>query len=147
MGHRYMPTATIHVVACDLQLTGAYEAIGDLLYLQRSLADAADLRRDAAVLGDLYRFDDGQIVATATPLDRGSADRAPLRYGCLRRGSRQRPVDQAHRGFRRCLMIDRRSPPDPLKVRSGLVESCTACLSSGDPRRFILSDATQSHPE
>jgi hypothetical protein len=28
-----MPTATVHVAADDLQLTGSYEATGDVLYL------------------------------------------------------------------------------------------------------------------
>ncbi|CAN5492479.1 hypothetical protein BH20ACT18_BH20ACT18_07420 [soil metagenome] len=31
-----MPTATVHVAAEDLQLTGSYEATGDVLYLSAS---------------------------------------------------------------------------------------------------------------
>jgi hypothetical protein len=32
-----MPTATVHVAADDLQLSGSYEATGDMLYLSAAL--------------------------------------------------------------------------------------------------------------
>ena len=77
-----MPTATVHVAADDLQLTGSYEATGDVLYLSAAGDEksapaqetpeghAVRLNRDGCVthvtaINARWLLDrDGELVAT-----------------------------------------------------------------------------------
>lgn len=57
-----MPTATVHVAADDLQLTGSYEAIGDVLYLSASGDDKTAAAQETPE-GHAVRLDrDGRVT-------------------------------------------------------------------------------------
>jgi hypothetical protein len=57
-----MPTATIHVAAEELQLTGSYEATGDVLYLSAS-GDEKTVAAQETPEGHAVRLDhDGRVT-------------------------------------------------------------------------------------
>lgn len=57
-----MPTATVHLAAEDLQLTGSYEATGDVLYLSAS-GDVKSIAAQETPEGHAVRLDsDGRVT-------------------------------------------------------------------------------------
>lgn len=57
-----MPTATVHVAAEDLELTGSYEATGDVLYLSAS-GDEKTVAAQETPEGHAVRLDrDGRVT-------------------------------------------------------------------------------------
>jgi hypothetical protein len=57
-----MPTATVHVAAEDLQLTGSYEATGDVLYLSASGDEKTNAAQETPE-GHAVRLDrDGRVT-------------------------------------------------------------------------------------
>jgi hypothetical protein len=57
-----MPTATVHVAAEDLQLTGSYEATGDVLYLS-GVGDEKTVAAQETPEGHTVRLDrDGRLT-------------------------------------------------------------------------------------
>jgi hypothetical protein len=57
-----MPTATVHVAAEDLELTGSYEEVGDVLYLSTASDDKSGPAQETPE-GHAVRLDaDGRIT-------------------------------------------------------------------------------------
>lgn len=85
-----MPTATVHVAADDLQLTGSYETSGDVLYLSA----AGDLKSGPAQEtpeGHAVRLDhDGRVTHVTAINARWLLDRHGELVASLRDGRRLR---------------------------------------------------------
>ncbi len=92
-----MPTATVHVAAADLQLTGSYEATGDVLYLSAP-ADDKHAPAQQTPEGHAVRLDpDGRITHLTAINARWLLDRDGELIATLRDGRRLRigPEDAA----------------------------------------------------
>jgi len=85
-----MPFATVHVAADDLQLTGSYEATGDVLYLSA----AGDVKRAPAQQtpeGHAVRLDrDGRVTHVTAINARWLLDQHGELVATLRDGRRLR---------------------------------------------------------
>lgn len=88
-----MATATVHIAAADLELSGSYEELGDVLYLS-SPADDKSASAQETPEGHAVRLDaDGHIthitaINAKWLLDRDGALVATLRDGRLLRLTR-----------------------------------------------------------
>ncbi len=92
-----MPTATVHVAAADLQLTGSYEVTGDVLYLSTP-ADDKRAPTQQTPEGHAVRLDpDGRITHLTAINARWLLDRDGELLATLRDGRRLRigPDDAA----------------------------------------------------
>ncbi len=92
-----MPTATVHVAAADLELTGSYEATGDVLYLSTA-ADDKHAPAQQTPEGHAVRLDpDGRITHLTAINARWLLDRDGELIATLRDGRRLRigPDDAA----------------------------------------------------
>ena len=93
-----MATATVHIAAADLELSGSYEQLGDVLYLSAPADDKSGAAQETPE-GHAVRLDaDGQIThVTAINakwlLDRDGELVATLRDGRLLRLTRADVAD------------------------------------------------------
>lgn len=85
-----MPTATVHVAAADLQFTGSYEPVGDVLYLS-SPTDDKHAPAQQTPEGQAVRLDpDGRITHLTAINARWLIDRDGELIATLRDGRRLR---------------------------------------------------------
>jgi hypothetical protein len=85
-----MPTATVHVAAEDLQLTGSYEASGDVLYLSASGDEKANAAQETPE-GHAVRLDrDGRVTHVTAINARWLLDQNGELVATLRDGRRLR---------------------------------------------------------
>jgi hypothetical protein len=85
-----MPTATVHVAADDLHLTGSYEATGDVLYLS-ALGDEKAAAAQETPEGHAVRLDpDGRVTHLTAINARWLLDRDGELTATLRDGRRLR---------------------------------------------------------
>lgn len=85
-----MATATVHVSATDLELTGAYEATGDVLYLSAADDDKAAAAQETPE-GHAVRLDGAGRVTHVTAINaRWLLDRDGELVATLRDGRRLR---------------------------------------------------------
>jgi len=83
-----MPTATVHVAADDLQLTGTYEATGDVLYLSAP-GDEKTAPAQQTPEGHAVRLDrDGRVTHLTAINARWLLDRHGELVATLRDGRR-----------------------------------------------------------
>jgi hypothetical protein len=85
-----MPTATIHVSAADLQLSGSYEATGDVLYLSATGDDKSAPAQETPE-GHAVRLDaDGRVTHLTAINARWLIERDGELVATLRDGRRLR---------------------------------------------------------
>lgn len=85
-----MPTATVHVAADDLQLTGSYEATGDVLYLSATGDEKSGPAQETPE-GHAVRLNrDGRITHVTAINARWLLDRNGELIASLRDGRRLR---------------------------------------------------------
>ena len=85
-----MPTATVHVAADDLQLTGSYEATGDVLYLS-ACDDEKTVAAQETPEGHAVRLDrDGRVTHVTAINARWLLDQHGELVATLRDGRRLR---------------------------------------------------------
>lgn len=85
-----MPTATVHVAADDLQLTGSYEATGDVLYLSAG-GDEKSAPAQETPEGHAVRLNrDGRVTHVTAINARWLLDRDGELVATLRDGRRLR---------------------------------------------------------
>ena len=85
-----MPTATVHVAADDLQLTGSYEATGDVLYLSAA-GDEKSAPAQETPEGHAVRLNrDGRVTHVTAINARWLLDRDGEVVATLRDGRRLR---------------------------------------------------------
>ena len=85
-----MPIATVHVASEDLQLTGSYEATGDVLYLSAS-GDEKTVAAQETPEGHAVRLDrDGRVTHVTAINARWLVDQNGEPVATLRDGRRSR---------------------------------------------------------
>jgi len=85
-----MPTAIVHIAADDLELTGSYEATGDVLYLSASVDDKAAAAQETPE-GHAVRLDrDGRATHLTAINARWLLDRDGELVATLRDGRQLR---------------------------------------------------------
>lgn len=89
-----MPTATVHVAAYDLRLTGSYESTGDVLYLSAPGDDKSAAAQETPE-GHAVRLDrDGRVTHMTAINARWLLDQHGELIATLRDGRRLRLVRQ-----------------------------------------------------